>query len=99
MDDKIIYKINRYIKYSQCVIKKIGDNKYLLYDDFNEYNVKVYNSIEFTTIINDIKAHLNRKIQDHLIPNTKNHLIKFFRKKYSIKLVFLKTELLVILPN
>jgi len=99
MDDKTIYNINHYIKYSQCIIKKLWENKYLLYDDFNEYNVKVYKTVEFITIINDIKAHLKRKIQDHLIPNTKKNIIEYFKEMHNIKLVFSKTELLVVFPN
>lgn len=94
-----LYEINRFLKKSQCYLKKIEWWKYLLYDEFNEYDVKVYEKIDNNEVVRDVKSHLDLKIQDTLNENTIKNIISFFKEQYWIDIVFWNEDIKITLKD
>jgi len=97
MDD--LKEINRLIHHSQCYITQWEDWRYLLYDEYNEYDVTSYKSLNTQTILTDIKKHLDLKIQDNLTDNTITKLKKFMIDKYNVSLNISDLEIELILNS
>ena len=90
-----IIEINRFIKKSQCLIKELNNWKFLLYDEYNEYNVKEYEVLDLNVILLDIENHLKLKIQDNLVDNTLKKLKIYFNEKFNIDIKLIKDELII----
>lgn len=84
----LIYEINRFLKESQCYIVNNKGWTFTLYDEYNEFKVKDYNTIDFNVIVKDTQKHINKGIDKKLINNTKVKLKEYYKKYYNVNLEF-----------